>query len=50
MRHRFEYLAVRTLVAILRVTPDAVVRAGGTLLGLAFSTIDLPHRRTAGGN
>jgi KDO2-lipid IV(A) lauroyltransferase len=47
MRHRLEYLAVRTLVAILRVTPDAVVRAGGTLLGLAFYTIDRAHRRIA---
>jgi KDO2-lipid IV(A) lauroyltransferase len=47
MRHRFEYLAVRMLVAILRVTPDAVVRAGGTLLGLAFYTVDRAHRRIA---
>jgi KDO2-lipid IV(A) lauroyltransferase len=47
MRHRVEYLAVRTLVAILRVTPDAVVRAGGTMLGLAFYTIDRAHRRIA---
>jgi KDO2-lipid IV(A) lauroyltransferase len=47
MRHRLEYLAVRTLVAILRVTPDALVRAGGTMLGLAFYTIDRAHRRIA---
>jgi len=47
MRHRFEYIAVRTLVAILRVTPDAIVRAGGTMLGLAFYTIDGAHRRIA---
>jgi Kdo2-lipid IVA lauroyltransferase/acyltransferase len=47
MRHRVEYLAVRALVTILRVTPDVLVRAGGTLLGLAFYTIDRPHRRIA---
>ena len=47
MRHRVEYLAVRMLVAVLRVTPDALVRAGGTMLGLAFYTIDRAHRRIA---
>ena len=38
MRHRLEYLVVRALIAIVRVTPDALVRACGTLLGLAFYT------------
>jgi hypothetical protein len=36
MRHRLEYLIVRALVAIMRVTPGVVVRAAGTTLGLAF--------------
>jgi len=47
MRHRLEFLAVRVLIVILRVTPDALVRAGGTMLGLAFYTIDRAHRRIA---
>jgi KDO2-lipid IV(A) lauroyltransferase len=47
MRHRLEYLAVRALIAIVRVTPGVVVRAAGTALGLALYTIDRPHRRIA---
>ena len=47
MRHRFEYLAVRTLLDIVRIMPDGIVRACGTLLGLAFYTFDRPHRRIA---
>jgi KDO2-lipid IV(A) lauroyltransferase len=47
MRHRLEYLAVRALIAVVRVTPAAVVRGAGTLLGLAFYTIDGAHRRIA---
>ena len=47
MRHRLEFLAVRVLIVILRVTPDALVRAGGTMLGLAVYTIDRAHRRIA---
>ena len=35
-----EYLLVRALIALVRVMPDALVRAGGTLLGL-----DVLHRR-----
>jgi KDO2-lipid IV(A) lauroyltransferase len=47
MRHRLEYLIVRALVAIVGVMPDPLVRACGTALGLAFYTIDRPHRRIA---
>jgi KDO2-lipid IV(A) lauroyltransferase len=47
MRHRLEYVIVRTLVAIVRVTPGPIVRGVGTLLGLAFYTIDRAHRRIA---
>ena len=47
MRHRLEYLIVRALVAIVRVTPGPIVRGVGTLLGLAFYTIDFAHRRIA---
>jgi KDO2-lipid IV(A) lauroyltransferase len=47
MRHRLEYLIVRALIAVVRVMPDAVVRACGTTLGIAFYTIDRAHRRIA---
>jgi len=47
MRHRLEYLIVRALIAVVRVTPAVVVRGAGTLLGLAFYTIDFAHRRIA---
>ncbi len=47
MRHRIEYLLVRTLIALVGVTPDLLVRAGGTLVGLAFYTVDRAHRRIA---
>jgi len=47
MRHRLEYVAVRTLIGLVRVLPDGVVRGCGTLLGLAFYTIDRAHRRIA---
>ncbi len=41
------YLIVRALIAILRVTPGAVVRAAGTVFGLTFYVVDRPHRRIA---
>ena len=47
MRHRLEYLIVRALIAIVGVMPDAIVRAFGTMLGLAFYTVDRAHRRIA---
>ena len=47
MKHRLEYAIVRALVTIVRVMPDAVVRAWGTALGLTFYTIDRAHRRIA---
>ncbi len=47
MRHRFEYLVVRTLIVLVRLMPDPVVRGCGSLLGLAFYTFDRPHRRIA---
>ena len=47
MRHRLEYLGVRTLIGLVRVMPDALVRGCGNLLGLAFYTIDRAHRRIA---
>src|SRR4051812_9513347 len=47
MKHRLEYAIVRALIAIVRMLPDAVVRGWGTLLGLAFYTLDRAHRRIA---
>jgi KDO2-lipid IV(A) lauroyltransferase len=47
MKHRLEYAIVRTLIAVVRVMPDAIVRACGTTLGLTFYTIDRAHRRIA---
>jgi Kdo2-lipid IVA lauroyltransferase/acyltransferase len=47
MKHRIEYALVRMLIAIVRVMPDALVRASGTLLGLGFYTVDRAHRRIA---
>jgi KDO2-lipid IV(A) lauroyltransferase len=47
VRHRLEYIAVRALIAAVRVMPDALVDACGTLLGLAFYTFDRPHRTVA---
>jgi Kdo2-lipid IVA lauroyltransferase/acyltransferase len=47
VRHRIEYLLVRALLAIVRVMPDALVRASGTVLGLAFYFADGTHRRIA---
>jgi KDO2-lipid IV(A) lauroyltransferase len=50
MRHQLEYLAVRLLIALVRVMPGAVVRGCGTLLGLAFYAVDGVHRRVADRN
>jgi KDO2-lipid IV(A) lauroyltransferase len=47
VRHRFEYLVVRTLIVLVRLMPDPVVRGCGSLLGLAFYAFDRPHRRIA---
>src|SRR4029434_6804886 len=47
MRHRIEYLLVRILIALVRVTPGPLVRVGGSLLGFAFYTLDRAHRRIA---
>src|SRR3954464_13862466 len=47
MRHRLEYWIVRTLIAVVRVTPGVVVRAARTALRLALYTIDGAHGRIA---
>ena len=47
MRYRLEYLIVRAVMLAVRVTPDPVVRACGSLIGLAFYAVDATHRRIA---
>jgi KDO2-lipid IV(A) lauroyltransferase len=47
MRHRLEYLIVRALVAVMRFTPDWLVRVCGTAIGLTFYAVDRAHRRIA---
>ena len=47
MRHRLEYLIVRVVIAIVRVTPGVLVRAAGAAAGRLFYTIDGTHRRIA---
>jgi KDO2-lipid IV(A) lauroyltransferase len=47
VRHRLEHAIVRTLIGIVRIVPGPLLRASGTVLGLAFYTIDRAHRRIA---
>jgi len=45
MRHRLEYWLVAIVTVLVRIMPWAVVRAVGTVLGLAFYAVDGAHRR-----
>jgi Kdo2-lipid IVA lauroyltransferase/acyltransferase len=47
MRHRLEYLVVKTIELAVRPLPLQVVRRLGQALGLAFYTVDRVHRRIA---
>ena len=47
LRHRLEYLGVRSLIGAVRFMPAAVVDACGTALGLTFYALDRSHRRVA---
>ncbi|HUR35941.1 MAG TPA: hypothetical protein VM032_19190, partial [Vicinamibacterales bacterium] len=47
IRHRLEYAGVRTLIALVRFMPPAVVNACGSALGLTFYALDRSHRRVA---
>ncbi|MBS1816564.1 MAG: lysophospholipid acyltransferase family protein [Acidobacteria bacterium] len=49
-RHRLEYVAVRSLIVVVRFMPDAVVEACGSALGLTFYALDGSHRRVAARN
>jgi KDO2-lipid IV(A) lauroyltransferase len=50
LRHRLEYLAVATVIGLVRLLPMRGVLALGTALGRAFYLFDGPHRRLALGN
>lgn len=50
MRHAIEYRAVVAVRWLACRLPDAVVRAWGAGLGMAFYVLDRPHRRVALGN
>ncbi len=50
MKHRVEYAAVWTLIAIVRWLPFPVVEAIGTTVGLASCLVDVKHRRIAAAN
>lgn len=47
MRQQVEYAAVRAMMAVVRALPDRVVRWMGTMLGVAFYSLDRAHRRIA---
>ena len=47
MRHRLEYLAVRSVAAVVRLLPMSSVRALGAAIGRLAYLIDAPHRRIA---
>ena len=47
MKHWIEYMLVRTLLAVVRISSDRVVQFMGTCLGMAFYRIDRAHRRIA---
>jgi len=50
MIHQLEYLAVRTLIAVFRITPGWLVRATGALLGYTVYVFDRSRRRIADRN
>ena len=47
MKYRLEYALVKTLFVVVRLMPDPLVRAAGTLLGRAVYTFDRSRRRIA---
>lgn len=47
MRHRIEYWAVAAMRTLVGLLPDRIVRAFGSAIGVAFYTLDRPHRRVA---
>jgi Kdo2-lipid IVA lauroyltransferase/acyltransferase len=50
VRHWLEYVAVRALVALVRLTPSALVVPCGRALGLAWYTLNPSRRRIAEAN
>ena len=50
MRQRLEYLIVRAVMAVVRVSPDWLASAMGTTVGLLAYAVDGTHRRIARNN
>ena len=50
MRHWLEYVAVRALVAMVAMTPSALIVPCGRALGLAWFTVNRSRRRIADAN
>jgi KDO2-lipid IV(A) lauroyltransferase len=50
MRHRLEYLAVRSAMAVIRFMPTRLVSGIGACVGLASYAFDWGHRRIASEN
>ena len=46
-RHRAEYALVAIVRAVVRMLPDVLSRAIGTVIGLTFYAVDRAHRRVA---
>lgn len=47
LRHRIEYAAVRTAIALAGLMPDRVAEVCGSLVGTLFYALDRRHRRIA---
>jgi KDO2-lipid IV(A) lauroyltransferase len=47
VKQRIEYLMVRLLIAVVRITPYPVIRTMGTFAGVASYVLDAAHRRVA---
>ena len=45
LRHRLEYVAVTAVRAVVGVLPWRLARGAGSAVGLAFYSLDRPHRR-----
>ena len=46
-QHRFEVWAARTVIAVVRVVPSALLALAGTTVGTLFYLVDRHHRRVA---
>src|SRR5690349_22307134 len=47
MKHRLEWLAARTAVAMTRLVPSPLLLAAGSVVGTVFYLVDAHHRHVA---